>query len=53
MSTRQSKSGKARHVVLTDEGMAFFADLAAGRSSGEIMLLKDDVCDTPGRAMRS
>ena len=28
---RQSKTGKERHVVLTDEGHHFFAQLAAGR----------------------
>ena len=28
---RQSKSGKPRHVRLTDEGIAFFTQLAAGR----------------------
>ena len=27
----KSKTGKARHVVLTDEGAAFFAELCAGR----------------------
>jgi integrase len=42
LHVRQSKSGKARHVVLTEEGMAFFADLTAGRASSEIVLLKDN-----------
>jgi integrase len=37
---RTSKSGKARHVVLTDEGAAFFARLCAGRVGSEIMLRK-------------
>ena len=31
----KSKSGKSRHVVLTDEGAAFFASLCAGRRSDE------------------
>ena len=35
---RTSKSGKNRHVVLSDEGIAFFAALAAGRSGAEILL---------------
>jgi integrase len=30
---RQSKSGKPRHVVLTDEGQIFFAQLTVGRPS--------------------
>ena len=38
----QSKSGKARHVVLTDEGARFFGRLAAGRASDAILLTKAD-----------
>jgi integrase len=34
----QSKSGKARHVVLTDEGQRFFAQITAGRPTDELML---------------
>jgi integrase len=34
----KSKTGKARHVVLTDEGAAFFAGLCAGRAGSEVML---------------
>jgi integrase len=34
----QSKSGKPRHVVLTDEGVALFTELTAGRDSGELIL---------------
>jgi integrase len=40
LAIRQSKSGKARHIVLTDEGRAFFAQLAAGRSGAEPMFRK-------------
>jgi integrase len=40
LAVRQSKSGKPRHVVLTDEGSALFRRLTAGRAGGEIMLLK-------------
>jgi len=39
---RTSKSGKPRHVVLTDEGVTFFAGLCAGRSPRDRMLLKAD-----------
>ena len=35
---RQSKSGHSRHVILTEEGAAFFEGLAAGRP-GEALLL--------------
>ncbi len=38
----ESKSGKARHVVLTDEGQTFFAQLVAGRPSDALMLPKED-----------
>lgn len=40
LAIRQSKSGRTRHVVLTDEGVSFFRQLAAGRASSEIMLCK-------------
>jgi integrase len=40
LAIRQSKSGKARHVVLTDEGISFFRQLCAGRAGGELMLPK-------------
>jgi integrase len=33
-----SKSGKSRHVILTNEGIALFTQLAAGRSSAEVLL---------------
>ena len=35
------KNKKGRHVVLTDEGRAFFKQIRAGRSGNEVMLLKD------------
>jgi integrase len=34
----QSKSGKARHVVLTDEGQRFFETLTAGRPADTLVL---------------
>ena len=36
----QSKSGKARHVVLTDEGARFFGQFAAGRATDALLLAK-------------
>ncbi len=38
----QSKSGKARHVVLTDEGRRFFAALTVGRAGDTLMLTHAD-----------
>jgi integrase len=40
LAIRQSKGGKARHIVLTDEGRAFFAQLTVGRSRAEPMFGK-------------
>jgi integrase len=37
---RHSKRGKPRHVVLTDEGLALFKSLAAGRSGNELLFRK-------------
>jgi integrase len=42
LHVRTSKSGKGRHVVLTDEGVAFFKSLCVGRAGSEIMLVKGD-----------
>lgn len=39
---RDSKSGRPRHIPLTTDGEAFFADLTAGRAAGETMLLRAD-----------
>jgi integrase len=36
----RSKTGKSRHVHLTDEGIAFFRGLCAGRASDELMLCR-------------
>jgi integrase len=38
----QSKSGKARHVVLADEGRRFFETLTAGRPGDALMLTHAD-----------
>jgi integrase len=39
---RKSKTGKARHVVLTDEGVAFFRQACAGRVGNELILPRPD-----------
>jgi integrase len=39
---RTSKTGKGRHVVLNDEGTAFFMELTAGRPGVELLLRKAD-----------
>jgi integrase len=38
----KSKSNKPRHIVLTDEGAAFFASVTKDRPDDEPMFLKDD-----------
>jgi integrase len=42
MHIRASKSGRARHVVLNDEGVDVFTRLGAGRPGIELMLRKAD-----------
>jgi integrase len=38
IAIRQSKSGNARHVILTEEGSKLFAQLAAGKTSHKLLL---------------
>jgi integrase len=38
VSIPQSKSGKARHVVLTEDGVALFKQLAIGKSAGDLLM---------------
>jgi integrase len=38
---RTSKSGKGRHIVLADEGVALFATQAAGRPANAVLLPKE------------
>jgi integrase len=38
---RKSKSGKPRHVMLTDEGAAFFREHCAGRAGSELIWRRD------------
>jgi integrase len=40
LAVRVSKSGKARHIVLADEGIGFFRELTLGRRGDEVMLLR-------------
>jgi integrase len=42
LAIRTSKSGRPRHVVLTEEGAELFTGLAAGRLGGELLLSKAD-----------
>lgn len=39
---RSGKSGKARHVTLTDEGQRFFEQATAGRTGDETLFLRAD-----------
>ena len=38
----RSKSGKPRHVVLTEEGQSLFGDLTTGRAGREQIFVRDD-----------
>ena len=42
VAIRQSKTGKPRHVILTDEGIDFFRNLTTGRAANELILRKAD-----------
>jgi integrase len=42
VSMRESKSGKPRHVPLTEEGQRFFERVTAGRPGSEVMFLRAD-----------
>lgn len=39
---RESKSGHGRHVVLTEEGIGLFRELAAGKSGHDLLLSPED-----------
>lgn len=39
---RESKAGTPRHVALTDEGTALFAAMTAGKTSTNLIFLRDD-----------
>jgi integrase len=40
LQIRRSKSGRARHVALTDEGREFFAEIATGRAARDVLLMR-------------
>ena len=42
ITVRESKSGKPRHVALTDEGRSLFYELTAGRTGHELVFVRDD-----------
>jgi integrase len=42
VAVRQSKSGKPRHIVLTEAGAAFFLSITAGRAGSEFLFVKDN-----------
>ena len=42
ISVREAKSGKPRHVALTDEGQSLFATMTAGRIAREPIFKRDD-----------
>jgi integrase len=42
LHVRDSKSGKPRHVVLTQKGASFVADIAKGRSPADTLLVKEN-----------
>lgn len=42
VSIRKSKSSKSRHIHLTEDGVAFFRSITAGRSGMEFLFLKDN-----------
>ena len=48
---RLSKSGESRHVILTEDGQAFFAQLVAGRGGSERMLGREWRPSEQGRPM--
>jgi len=42
VTIRQSKAGKPRHVILTDDGAVFFASITAGRAGSEFLFVKEN-----------
>src|SRR5262249_50868947 len=42
LSIQKSKSGRSRVVYLTDEGVALFQGLAAGRRGSDVLIRRDD-----------
>lgn len=42
VAIRKSKSSKSRHIHLTEDGVAFFRSITAGRSANSFLFLKDN-----------
>ena len=42
LNIRKSKSGKSRHVILTDEGASFFQQVCAGRAGDDLIFKRAD-----------
>ncbi len=42
ITVRESKSGKPRHVALTDEGRALFTELTAASTGRDLVFVRDD-----------
>jgi integrase len=42
VTVRRTKSGRARHVVITSEGASFFAQVCAGRAGSQLMFRHAD-----------
>ena len=42
IAIRQSKSGKARHIELSDEGVSFFEERTRGRAGDSLMFTRAD-----------
>jgi integrase len=42
ITVQLSKAGKPRHVALTDEGRALFAELTAGHTGRDLIFVRDD-----------
>jgi integrase len=42
LNIRKSKSGKSRHVILTDEGATFFQQVCAGRAGDDLIFKRAD-----------
>ena len=40
IAIRKSKSGKSRHIVLTEDGVEFFRSISAGRGRNEFLFFK-------------
>jgi integrase len=47
------KSGDSRHVILTEDGQSFFADLVAGRAGTEMMFGREWAPSQQARPMRA